>query len=106
MGVTKRAYRVKKKPYAVERNKTCAKGVVSVANVWECCQREQTRQTKLTVAVRAEYCANEIFSVGRFNSKKDAPEIIHFDLAKQGNRFHRRQPKNQSSRTGERERRR
>ena len=27
-----------------------------------------------------KYCAKEIFSVGRFNSKKDAPEIAHFDI--------------------------
>ena len=33
-------------------------------------------KSKLTVAVKAEYCAKEILSVGRFNSKKEAPDCI------------------------------
>ena len=38
------------------------------------------RVKKNPVIVSAAYCGNEIFSVGRFNSKKDAPLIIHLDM--------------------------
>ena len=38
---------------------------------------------KNPVSVSAVYCAMEIFSVGRSSSRKDAPEIIHFDIGAQ-----------------------
>jgi hypothetical protein len=38
---------------------------------------------KNPVNVNAVYCAMEILSVGRSSSRKDAPEIIHFDIGAQ-----------------------
>ena len=38
------------------------------------------RVKKNPVAVKAEYCGKEIFSVGRSSSKKEAPLIIHLDM--------------------------
>ena len=41
------------------------------------------REKNNPVAVNAEYCANEIFSVGRSSSMNDAPDIIHLLIGAQ-----------------------
>jgi hypothetical protein len=40
-------------------------------------------EKKNPVSVKAEYCAIDIFSVGRSSSRNDAPEINHFDMGAQ-----------------------